>query len=118
LKFLASWELDSVEPCLTNPYYDSAFLNITVSNINNVEAYSGKQLSLHPNPATTHLTLTILPPTQATTATITDINGRLLRTEALLNATNTLSITELPAGLYFITVQSTEQKWVRRFVKQ
>jgi hypothetical protein len=75
-------------------------------------------ISIHPNPATTQLTLTIPPPTQPTTATITDINGRLLRKEQLLNATNTLNIAELPAGLYFITVQSAGQRWVRRFVKQ
>ncbi len=118
LRFLLPWELDSVEPCLTNPYYDSSFLNITVSNINNVELYGSKQLLLHPNPATHQLTLTIPPPSQATTATITDINGRQLRKEQLLNATNTLNIAELPAGLYFITVQSAEQRWVRRFVKQ
>jgi hypothetical protein len=67
---------------------------------------------------TTQLTLTIPLPTQPTTATITDINGRLLCKEQLLNATNTLNIAELPAGLYFIAVQSTGQRWVRRFVKQ
>jgi hypothetical protein len=118
LKFLSSSDLDSIDACLTNSYYDSAFLNIVVKEIVNVVNFEMDAVSLHPNPATTQLTLTIPPPTQPITATITDVNGRLLRKEQLLNATNTLNIAELPAGLYFIAVQSAEQRWVRRFVKQ
>lgn len=88
--------------------------------VSSIQSYNQGNLPVifYPNPATTQLTLTIPPPTQPTTATITDVNGRLLRKEQLLNTTNTLNIDELPAGLYFIVVQNEEQRVMRRFVKQ
>lgn len=102
--------------CINIAYTDTLDTFIVVSPVSSVDRPVKNPLHIVITGA--QLTLTIPPPTQPTTATITDINGRLLRKETLLNATNTLNIAELPAGLYFIAVQNAEQRWVRRFVKQ
>jgi hypothetical protein len=123
LLFLAkaalSQEIDSLTPCTIDTKYDTAILSFEVLGLTSTKSTLNEEnIHLHPSPATHQLTLSIPPPTQPATATITDVNGRLLRKEQLLNATSTLNIAELPAGLYFIAVQNAGQRWVRRFVKQ
>jgi hypothetical protein len=117
LYVLRSYVYNSIDTgCMNVVFTDTLDTFFVVSPVNSVDRPVKNPLQVIAT--TTQLTLTMTPPTQATTATITDINGRLLRTERLLNASNTFSIAELPAGLYFITVQTAKQKWVRRFVKQ
>ncbi|MCW5907733.1 MAG: T9SS type A sorting domain-containing protein [Chitinophagales bacterium] len=117
LKFLDPWELDSVEPCLTNPYYDSAFLNFTVSGINNVKRLKEEALSLSPNPATTHLTIALPELMHTAVFTITNISGSIVQTEQLSSATTTIPINHLPAGLYFATIQTNQQHIIQKFIK-
>jgi hypothetical protein len=55
---------------------------------------------------------------QNATATLTNLEGRVMFSQALANSQQqSLDIGHLPNGMYFVTVQSEQQKWVRRVVK-
>ncbi|MCW5908967.1 MAG: T9SS type A sorting domain-containing protein [Chitinophagales bacterium] len=75
-------------------------------------------LFLFPNPATTHLTITLPQLTQPAALTITNISGSIVQTEQLSSANTTMPINHLPAGLYFVTVQNQQQRIVKKLVKQ
>ncbi|MCW5908962.1 MAG: T9SS type A sorting domain-containing protein [Chitinophagales bacterium] len=117
--FITQTPLDS--NCATPLYLDakdSAFLNFTVTAVTAVRNLEANNIMLQPNPATTQLNITLPAPTQPTTATITDVNGRVLRKEQLHTTTNTIPIANLPAGLYFIAIQNKQQRIVKKFVKK
>ncbi len=73
-------------------------------------------LTLHPNPATTHITITGVAPN--TTATITNLHGQEVLQSAIRNPQSEISVEALPAGLYFFIVESRQERKVLRFVKQ
>jgi uncharacterized protein (TIGR02145 family) len=73
-----------------------------------------KELNIFPNPATTTLTIEGL--TQKTTAEVYDISGKLLLCKPL--GTNTIDISSLETGLYFIKLTTADGSVVRKFVKE
>ena len=117
-KSLLPWELDSIEPCLTNPYYDSAFLAFTVYAPNSVSnLYDEKPIDFYPNPATNQLTI------QATNLTtgsyqITTTTGQLILQSTITQPNFTIGVSALPPGLYFLQLTNGSQLVVKRFVKQ
>lgn len=73
---------------------------------------------IFPNPTNSILTIQTDAVMQEATATLTNPEGRVVMTQALNNSKQqTIDIGHLPAGLYFVTVQSAQQKWVKRVVK-
>jgi hypothetical protein len=72
--------------------------------------------TLHPNPATTHITITGAAPN--TTATITNLHGQVLQQFTINSNQQTISTEALPPGLYFCILQSGQERKVLRFVKQ
>lgn len=121
-KFLLHSELDSVEPCLTNPYYDSTFLNFTVSSINSISQYTNiSGVEIFPNPASSTLTITQPNPQPNTTLQILNLQGQtipLLFKEGAGSGNFTADVSLLPPGIYFAVLQNNEQRAVKRFVKQ
>jgi hypothetical protein len=69
-------------------------------------------LVLYPNPATDRLAISA--PTAATSATVVDALGRVIRTVALQSGVATVEVTGLTAGVYSVRVGAG----VKRFVKQ
>ncbi len=72
--------------------------------------------SLHPNPTTTHITITGAAPN--TTSTITNLHGQVLLQSEIRNPQSDISVEPLPPGLYFCILQSGQERKVLRFVKQ
>lgn len=118
LKFLRPWEIDSFDACITNPYYDSAFIYHTVQSPSNSPNLGVGNLpsSLHPNPASTYINISGAEP-NATTI-ITNLHGQVLLQSEILNAQPEISVEALTPGFYFCILQSRQESKVLRFVKQ
>lgn len=107
-KFLLPSELDSIEPCLTNPYYDSTFLNFTVtvsSSINTVAL--NRNVILSPNPATKQITIqseSDFPP--ATTFQLFNLTGQMVLQKTLTDKTNQIPLYHLSKGMYLYRLVS------------
>jgi hypothetical protein len=73
---------------------------------------------IFPNPTNSTLTIQTDATWREATATLTNLEGRVVLSQALTNTQQqSLDIGHLPNGMYFVTVQSAQQKWVRRVVK-
>ncbi|MFM2305740.1 MAG: Secretion system C-terminal sorting domain [Bacteroidota bacterium] len=119
-KSLLPWELDSIEPCLTNPYYDSAFLAFTVyapNAINNLD--DEKVIGLYPNPAYNSLYIHLLEsPAESVYYDITNPHGQILSQSVITGCNFTIDVSTLPPGLYFLQLTNGRQRSIRKFVKQ
>lgn len=92
-------------------------LSTFITNIEKVVSSTSNVL-FFPNPTNSTLTIQNDVAWQEATATLTNPEGRVVMTQALNNSKQqTIDIGHLPAGLYFVTVQSAQQKWVKRVVK-
>ncbi len=72
--------------------------------------------TLHPNPASTTITLSGTEP--GSTATITNLHGQVLLQLTVNNQQQSINIEHLPPGMYFCIVQTGGQRKVLRFVRQ
>lgn len=71
---------------------------------------------LHPNPASTTITLT---GTEAgSTATITNLHGQVHLQKVVNGERQTIDIESLPAGFYFCTLQNGQRRQVLRFMRE
>jgi hypothetical protein len=83
-----------------------------------LQSLNESKLKLYPNPTNSTLTIQTDVAWQEATATLTNLEGRVVFSQALTNnQQQSLDIGHLPNGMYFVTVQSEQQKWVRRVVK-
>lgn len=71
--------------------------------------------TLYPNPATGHVTVKAGVPVQH--VEIRDISGRTVLTEAPNSESVTLSIGNLPAGIYMVTLRNGDRSVTRKLVK-
>jgi len=83
-----------------------------------VDDFLVPELSLYPNPASDMLTVHCSQFT-ALTAEIYDIYGKLLKTVALNGSVSTISVSELPAGIYLLKMNDANgRRACQKFVKQ
>jgi hypothetical protein len=77
-------------------------------------------VEIFPNPATTQLTVSSITSLPQGELYITDINGRRIYQAVIPNGTQLiqLPITNIAAGLYFISLETNQGKVVRKFIRQ
>ena len=73
------------------------------------------ELTLAPNPARTSLSFSTALPT---TYTVRNTLGQLLRSGTSTAGPNTISVADLPAGVYFFELRSSPSRVVRKFAKE
>ncbi|MFI5220220.1 MAG: T9SS type A sorting domain-containing protein [Bacteroidia bacterium] len=74
------------------------------------------QLSLFPNPATTHLTIQSSSKTNNTTVILHNTLGEQLLAKQFKEKA-TVDISHLPQGIYFVTVSNEKERVVRKIIK-
>lgn len=89
---------------------------IIFSSVRDVED-APTAFELFPNPTTGELTLERPLPTTATLDIYT-LQGQVVRSMIVRQATTTLDVSELPQGIYFVRCIANGASTVRRFVKQ
>ena len=92
------------------PQWDQFQISVDPSLETNEEALSkASTVSVYPNPATGTF---FIKTDKAETATLLNIEGKLIRTLSLKADTNTINITGLPAGVYFVVVGGKSHKLI------
>jgi photosystem II stability/assembly factor-like uncharacterized protein len=73
-------------------------------------------LTIYPNPATDHLNIRASQPIQE--ITIVDLNGRLVYSETMNDLNTTIQVGMLSGGVYMVHVQTEQDTFRRKIVKQ
>ena len=96
----------------------SVVFNVTVG-ATGIEETSNGSISLYPNPTDDYMFVT-LDNENPESVTITDVFGRIMVQKPVSGVNNKfkLSVSDLPKGLYFITVKSNVQSHTLKFVRR
>lgn len=92
---------------------DTTQIDTTQVGIRNIAQTA---LTVYPNPATSHVSVNVSEPMSE--AVLTDLKGRRLRSYQLHEGENSLSVEELPAGVYILTMRTADNSVTTRIVKQ
>lgn len=79
---------------------------------------SNSQFSIYPNPATDRITVLSPQPPVSCEATLCDLKGRKLRAVVLSAPQTTISLSDLPRGVYLLTLVSPTERRSVPIVKQ
>lgn len=94
-------------------------LGLSVIECLAVNEIQDETIKMYPNPTTGILTIELTNENQNSSASISDINGRLIQTTRLTKAINTLDFTRFVSGIYFVSIvgndgKTTVEKVIRR----
>jgi len=74
--------------------------------------------SVYPNPASDRITIALKNQNHNTSAQLSNLTGAVVKTVSDLNSvSNELTISELPSGIYFLTITSGESVFTKKIVK-
>ncbi len=79
-----------------------------------VKEVNSKFISIYPNPASNYIYIKGL--TTEVTTRITNLNGELVTTESVHN--NSINISSLPTGIYFLHIETQEGIVMKMFIKE
>ena len=99
-------------------YFDEIKINdiATTSGTTAVSTVSNDNITLFPSIAREVLNLSGI--TVPTTASIYNLNGKLVQSKILTNGTNQLNVTNLTKGIYIVKLQTENNTIAKKFVKQ
>jgi hypothetical protein len=115
-----------LDPCPTPPGWPSSYgctydfdVNIVSGlSVGIIENDFGNKFKLFPNPTSGQFSIDLGSMHKSVTISITDITGRLVLSKTFMNsALINLKVAE-PAGVYFIAIESEDQKSVIKFLKE
>jgi len=97
------WYKDWWEPTLVGMYKgNTAFQNFRMAPQNNTTAAGYHSLRVYPNPTNDILNIGLEDGEENVTVTISDITGKLISQHTFSQHINSISLKELPAGLYIL----------------
>jgi len=99
------------------------FINIEDGTITSVNEVSTNSITIFPNPAISYITvsdLSSLVNDKTVTLSVTNVSGSTLFTQDVEFSINTLTldVSSFKSGIYFIAIQTSNGKVVKRFVKE
>lgn len=91
---------------------------VTYSGIETIKPAAGLSVSIVPNPAQDHITVSSTD--NIKTLNIINSNGQIVKQVILSGTTNQqeIALKKLPADSYFIKVVGEKQSWTRQFIKE
>ncbi len=109
--------------CPTNIFFDINDNNFTITTVTGISALSNNNnlgLSVYPNPFNESITIKAANISDETLLTITDVLGKVLKSEKLSG--NTLNkeydLGSYHSGIYFVTLKTKDHQSVARIIKQ
>jgi hypothetical protein len=81
------------------------------------EDFFKKNFSLYPNPAGDIINITVKDNVAVNSLSISDINGRVVSALSGSSFLNSINVSDLPPGVYFVSLQTDEGKGTSRFIK-
>jgi len=91
---------------------DSFSISNTLSN----ETFNSESISIYPNPTSSILNISNSNNVEIKTISVVDINGRLVKNQN--GALTEINVSDLNAGIYFVTIETAEGKATKKFIKQ
>lgn len=73
-------------------------------------------IAIYPNPATNVLNISNVNNYEIKNISVVDINGRVVKNES--GAMTQINVSDLNAGVYFVTIEAAEGKTTKKFIKQ
>lgn len=86
-------------------------LNSDIPNLKNM-------FTLYPNPAKNTLNVNINTIYNNATLSIVDLQGRLIKSQSLLDTTTTIDVANLQSGVYIVKVDSSDGSYTKKFIKE
>ncbi len=94
----------------------AVFDNSTTTGVMDISNMA--MVEIYPNPSAENISIIgILAADGVVNMEIRNINGELMRSEVLANASNKVSIKDLPTGNYFIQLHNNKTNTVKKFIK-
>lgn len=115
LKFSVNDLLVALKSGPTSTYSLSTIEKLYFGTENSVEeptSLTGQELSLFPNPATTYIVIQDIPK-DTPFISLYSADGRLIRQITVSNSIETLDISALNRGLYFLTANGRSSKFIK-----
>ena len=97
---------------------DTLTWNISTAAVGVNEYTDSDKISLYPNPSTDVLNIQFKEEYKDSKVRITDAVGRKVMEEEITGALNTIDVSNLPAGNYFLLIESKERVISKRFIKR
>lgn len=109
-----AWSTSSAFVCAANNLQLSQTATVTVGAVGVNEYSNNNQITIYPNPATSQLTLNTTE--QINSVNIIDITGKTVKT--IVPNSNTIDVSELVKGIYFLQVQTDKGIANSKFIKE
>lgn len=74
------------------------------------------KFKIYPNPANENVTITIDHNLIAYTINLRDISGRIIYTENTNTRSNTIDISQVSKGLYFVELVNSDERWLKKLL--
>jgi hypothetical protein len=87
------------------------------STVGIIEHHNDIQLSAYPNPFTSFLNIRVDNRSIGSNAKIRDIAGKLVREEVLSEEINSVDLSTLQPGIYFLELDLADQKTIKKIIK-
>jgi len=124
IKPKVGYAIGDIIPNTASIYFD--FNPAIVTNIYNTEfvttmsvsEFNGGKFVVYPNPTKGQINITSINTETIQTISITDILGKIILEQNFASTNATINIAHLMSGIYFLAVESNQQKNVIKIVKQ
>jgi hypothetical protein len=102
--------------CVSDDQFGFAVDDFKVTaQVLSTETFAKNNFTVSPNPATDVLNISNVNNLEITNATITDVNGRIVK--QINTSFQSINVSELSSGIYFLKLATTEGEGVTKFVK-
>jgi hypothetical protein len=104
--------------CVSDDQYGFAVddFKVTTTGTLNTESFAKNNFTVYPNPATDIINISNVNGLEVTKATITDVNGRIVK--EINSSISAINISDLTSGLYFLNVTTTTSNGTVKIVKK
>jgi hypothetical protein len=93
-------------------FLDSIILTTNLSTISNLIS----NINIYPNPTENFLNISNPNNVEIKNISVVDINGRIVKNQS--DSLSQINVSDLNAGVYFVTIEAAEGKTTKKFIKQ
>ena len=97
---------------IIQPKYYNLVIELPASS----ESFNSNLFSLYPNPTSSILNITNSDNLDIKNISVVDVNGRTVKNQA--GSLTQINVSDLNAGVYFVTIEAAEGKTTKKFIKQ
>ena len=90
--------------------------NFTVSQVLSTQSFLNDAIKVYPNPVNSVLSIDTNNSFDIEKISISDVNGRFVKSQK--GAKNQINVSDLNAGVYFVTIESNDGMTTKKFIKQ